>query len=354
MVPLGRLFGLGLLLLGGGCSTRPEFTPGVVGLADSLPQSIYTVALPDANTLPKLAPERSESLYTIGPLDELIVTVWGRPDLGSQVPVAGDSRRNISIVQENGTIGLPFVGAVNVAGLTVAVAQSYIEELYAGIAEGAQIDITIATFRSKVVLLQGELQREGRLFLSDDIRTVGDAVNQAGGLTAGAETRFGVLVRRGITYRLDYRAAQEGRSDVNNVALENGDRIYFPLISERLAFVLGEVPFQGPIPIPPKGLSLVEALAFAGGPDVITANVKTLILVRNTPSGPSVHQFELTEALQSPDVQLVHGDRIYVQSTMLTEWDRFWRQLLPFFTVGATATNIPENLSTARRNILAD
>ncbi len=346
------------LLAGSGCTPAygppPAHGPPSTEPLQDLQTQILVRPLPGAEALPKLPAERTASLYRIGPLDELIITVWGRPDLGSQIPVARDSRRNISIVQEDGTIGLPFVGNINVGGLTVQQAQAHIEDLYSRTVEAVQVDVLIATFRSKVVLLEGAFQRERRLFLSDDVRTVGDAINSAGGLLSAAQTTLGVLVRGGREYRLNYRKSQEGRSDVHRVLLEGGDKIYFPPFNERLVYVFGEVGLQGAIPIPPKGLALVEALAIARGPDVITANAGKLFLMRQAGPEATVYQFTLDEALRSPDLQLRPGDRIYVPPTMIAQWDRFWRQALPFFTTAASATNVPADLAGARRNILAD
>ena len=111
-----------LLVLGGGffsaaCVPVPKMTPDVIGLGDLLtkPPRVDGTSVPPATWLPglyvadgaKTATPRPE--YTIGPLDELVVTVWGRKDMGSQIPVALNGELKASTVREDGTLLLPFI-----------------------------------------------------------------------------------------------------------------------------------------------------------------------------------------------------------------------------------------------------
>src|SRR3990170_8072680 len=88
---------VGILFLAGSCVSTPRLKPDVKGpgrlaLADA--SELDAPPFPDAVTLPKLTGSPSTGTspvtrppYRLGPLDEVIVVVWGRPDLGSQVPV---------------------------------------------------------------------------------------------------------------------------------------------------------------------------------------------------------------------------------------------------------------------------
>lgn len=337
---------LGCLAIAACGSINDSFTSPVSGL----PAPVDQWADQQAAALPKLGGPGVDTQYRVGPRDELTITVWGYPDLGSQVPVERDSRRNISIVQDNGRVSLPFLGAVSVAGLTVEEVRSTIERLYRRSVSAAQVDVVVVSYLSKVVLLEGEFVNEGRIFLSNSTRTIGDAIAAAGGLTGGADTARAILVRKGSEYRFDYLASAEGTDEAHQVLLQGGDRIYVPKETDRQVYVFGEVRRQGVFAIPSKGLSLVEALATAGGPDVITADGDGIYLVRRANQASSVYKLSMVEVLEAPDLQLQNGDRIFVASNALARWDRFWRQALPFFTATNAASGTASNTADAKND----
>lgn len=332
---LARLWICGLLAAVAACSSvSDDFIDPQTGLPDPIEAWPYRTVdelamLPDSGIGPP---------YRIGPRDELTITIWGYPDLGSQVPLERDSRRNVSIVQENGTISLPFLGNVEVSGLTVEEARQKIERLYRKTVTGAQADVVISTYRSKVVLLEGEFQSNRRLFLTNRLLTLGDAVASGGGFTAQADPSRGILVRDEIEYHFDYFGTRGG-ANIDRVLLQGGDRVHIPSAAEQTVFVFGEVIRQGTIRIPPEGLQLVQALANAGGPRLVTADLDAIYLVRHSTTGARVYRFSLADALSAPAIPLQHNDRLLFNATALAKWDRFWRQALPFFTTTGSAVN---------------
>lgn len=335
-IPNSRgLWACGLLLAVAACSSvSDDFANPLSRLPDPIDEWQYrTVA-----ELPGISESEAPPVYHIGPRDELTVTLWGYPDLGSQVPVEGDSRRNISIVQENGTVSLPFLGNVDVAGLTVEEVRRKVERLYRRTVSGAQADVVVTSYLSKAVLLEGEFKKTGRLFLSDRLRTLGDAVATAEGFTAEADPGRGILVRGRTEYHFDYWGTRGGPK-VDDVLLMNGDRIYVPSINDQQVYIFGEVLRQGVFRIPPSGLNLVQALASSGGPDVVTADLNEIFLVRQSGDGAKVYRFSLAQALEAPEIALQNNDRLLVDATGLAKWDRFWRQALPFFSSTNAATN---------------
>jgi len=79
-------------------------------------------------------------------------------------------------------------------------------------------------------------------------------------------------------------------------------------------------------------------LGNSGGPNVVTANMKDIYLVRQSETGAKVYRFSMADALSAPEIALQHNDRLLVNATGLAKWDRFWRQALPFFTSTSAAT----------------
>jgi len=139
-----------LLLAGlGGCSGRldPSLSAGSFTSRPVLDSKMPPTPEP-ATPAPTLAP----AVYRIGPLDELLVTVFREPDLSAKdLPV-----------DLNGTISLPLLGQVQASGRTAA-------ELAAVIAQGlnsrylrdGQVAVSVTKPVNYSVTVDGEVKKPG-------------------------------------------------------------------------------------------------------------------------------------------------------------------------------------------------
>jgi polysaccharide export outer membrane protein len=303
---------IGLVAAIVGCAVAPKIKPDVVGTGDlsSTPASADRMGYPDAVTeLALLAPGKMRPSYRVGPLDEIVVMVWGRTDLGSQTPVGQRGELRASQVRSDGTIGLPFLGDVKVAGMTVAEIRAKIGAAYRAIVEEPQVDVTLNDCGSQTVQLGGAVAHPGTHYLCVERLTVGEVLTDAKALTGAADRSNGVLTRGGQSYRLDYRQAEEGKSRAADIVLHAGDTVFFPATGERMVYVFGEVEQQGSFAIPTEGMTILDALGQAQG---VTPKAGAIFLTRPTRGGPVTHKLKLAELLQGPEIQLVAGDRIYV------------------------------------------
>jgi polysaccharide export outer membrane protein len=319
------------------CSYNPNFEADVSGLGDLAGQRPPVPATPDAASLPKLDDPGARPAYRIGPLDQITVIVWGRPDLGSQVPADREGQRKITTVAADGTVALPFIDRLAVAGLTAAEASQLIQDTYARSVTTPQVETEVVAFRSQSVMVEGEVERPGMVYIADNIMTVGEALASAGGTTGEADTRNGVLIRDGGAYHVDGWNSRRGANEALNVLLERGDKIYFPSNNERVFYVLGDVLRQGAYPIPDRGITLLEGLAAAGGPNLDSAKLQPITLIRMNGDESTVYEFRLGQAVASGDVALFPGDRLYVSRTRLWYWGNVWRQMVPFISLASAA-----------------
>jgi len=320
-----------------GCGYNPHFRADVVGIGDLPHQRPGLPPIPDAAELPRLPEQGGRPPYRIGALDRISVMVWGRPDLGSQVPAGRETDKKITTVAADGTIALPFLERIEVEGLTVVEAARAVEEAYARSVPAPQVEIVMVEYRSKQVYIDGAVARPGVVFLRDDLLTVGEAIAAAGGPSEGADTRNAILVRDGVAYHLDDWGARRGQNDALDVLLEDGDKIYFPPITERVFYVLGDVMRQGAFPIPDEGVTLVQGLAAAGGPNLETAKLRPITLIRVHGEETTVYKFDLEDALESGDIPLFPGDRLYVSRAGIWHWGNVWRQMVPFVSLASAA-----------------
>jgi len=303
---------VGLVALALGCAVAPKIKPDVVGVGD-----LYSTSAqadiggdPDALTeLPTLQSGAARPSYRVGPLDEITVMVWGRSDLGSQTPAGQRGELRVSRVREDGSIGMPFLGDISVAGNTVEQIRAAVESAYRAIVDKPQVDVTLYSCGSQSVQLGGAVAHPGTHYLCNDRLTVGEVLTAADALTQTVDRSRGMLTRDGQSYRLDYRQNEMGGGRAADILLRDGDTIFFPAAGEKVVYVLGEVVQQGAYPIPVEGMTLMGALGQAQG---ITPKAGAIYLTRATHSGLITHKLKLADLIKGPEIQLVAGDKIYV------------------------------------------
>ena len=319
------------------CTSTPDIKPDYTGIAHLSSAEAVDSRYPSASTLPQLIPGKVRPRYRIGPQDELIISVWGRDDLGSQIPTDASGKIRTTRVQENGTVSLPLVGPISVAGKTVEQARKAIESHHTSRLDSSYVDVRLHSCHSQAVHIAGAVNSPGLYYLCDRVATFDDVLSSAQGLSEDSYAAGGVLKRNGQTYRLDYLLGK-GADSYLDVLLETGDSIYFPRTTEGtepVVYVFGEVGEQGVYVIPPQGLTLLDALGLASGLDNITAQAESIYVMRQTSeaSEPATYQITLVELFENPDIKMSNGDRIFVAPSDLSRWDRWWRQAIPVIRV---------------------
>ena len=160
------------LLLAGG--------PGVASDVKDDGASDVAVASQPAATR---AAQEGEFTYRIDAGDRVSITVYQEPDLS----VSG------ARVKANGTIAVPLLGDLRVAGLTSQELQDLVTaRLLDGYLKKPNVTVTIDGYR--LYYIKGEVARPGGYSFVDGL-TVAKAVALAGGFTARASERSITLVR---------------------------------------------------------------------------------------------------------------------------------------------------------------
>ncbi len=236
---------------------------GLATLLASLGLSLAAQAAPaPATTAPPsptpAATQEAAPDYTIGAGDVLEIEVFGNDDLS-----------RTATVQTNGTITLPLLGDVVVAGLTVREAAARLTELLGrDYLVNPQVEVRVKDYQSQYVTVVGEVQNPGRKPLKGRTRLI-DALVEAGGLGSRASGEV-ILTRTNGTFADGGRTllARLGGSltsqtqDVLETVLKNGDVV--TASSRQYVVVEGEV--QRPNRYAVDGeLTVTGAVSLAGG-----------------------------------------------------------------------------------------
>ena len=153
--------------------------------------------------------------YKIGALDVLDISVFQVPELTKTVQVA-----------DTGTINLPLIGEVSVAGKTAQqVERDLTAKLGAEYLQDPQVTVYVKEYNSQQVTIQGEIKKPGAFPLKGKTSLL-QLIALAGGFEANSDST--VLILRQTNGKksagtFDVSAIQKGRAD--DPLLQSGDNI---------------------------------------------------------------------------------------------------------------------------------
>lgn len=179
----------------------------------------------------------------LGVGDAVRVTVFQQPDLTTEARI-----------NDRGTIAMPLVGDVKVAGLSQAeAAKSIAESLKNGkILKNPQVSVSITTLRSRQVSVLGHVARPGRIALDETSSQLTDVIAASGGIASGGSDIVTVL-RDGKEHKVNVLKPFE---------LQGGETIHVDRAA--VVYIYGEVTRGGAYPLVPD-MTVMQAIAAGGG-----------------------------------------------------------------------------------------
>lgn len=170
--------------------------------------------------------------YKIGTYDILNVIVWNHPELTTPSSQVATPEQNGILVDEQGYIFFPFAGKVKVAGLSLDEARIALEDKLKDYIRDPQLSIRVATFRSQLVQVIGEVNKPGLIPITDKPLSVMEAIDTVGGvnsITANTSEIFVLYQKDGQIY-IYWFDAQKPASVIaaNQFFLQNNVIIYVP------------------------------------------------------------------------------------------------------------------------------
>jgi polysaccharide export outer membrane protein len=258
-----------------------------------------------------------QSDFTIGVSDLLDVNVLGVADFTRELRVS-----------DAGTVRMPFLGDVEVRGLTCRQAESKLAKLLnPNYVKDPQVSVSIKDPRSRMFSLMGAVIKPGQYQLQESMTLV-SAIANAGGLDLGKAGDKATIQR---SYKVGAGQVPSIEVDLKKLLMPGDMSLDVPImpgdfinISQRdvnalAVYIIGDVNRPGPFDFSSeKGIKLSRALAIAGGP-AKTAKLKGTALLRQKADG-SVDRIaiDLGKVLkgQAPDLDLQPNDLVFVPSSV--------------------------------------
>jgi polysaccharide biosynthesis/export protein len=222
-----------------------------------------------------------KSGQTLGGGDAIRVTVFQQPDLTTEARIS-----------ERGSIVMPLVGEVKVAGSTPAQAGAKIAGEYkkGKFLKNPQVAVSLTTLRSHQVSVLGMVARPGRYGLDDTSSTLSDVIAAAGGIAAGGSEVVTVM-RKGKPMKVDLFA--------KTFPLQSGDTVNVERAP--VFYIYGEVARSGAYRLE-DNMTVMQAIA-AGGGITPRGSDRRMKLRRPTAGGKVVEKdARLQDTVQADDV----------------------------------------------------
>jgi polysaccharide export outer membrane protein len=249
---------------------------------------------------PKVAPSGS-LLLGVGDLVEM--TVYNVPELTIKTRISS-----------SGDMYCPLIGYMHVAGQTTEEAQAAIEKRLSEFVKSPHVSLFVSEYASQGVSVLGEVMRPG-VYPVLGQQHLFDLLSAAGGLTERAGRSL-TVTHRGDSDKTVTIALPRNLDDNSetNVAVIPGDTVI--VHKADIVYVVGDVLRPSGVMMDAGGLTVLQALALAGGTGR-TAKLNGARILRNGPTGMTQTPVELKKMLQAklPDLPLQPNDILVVPSS---------------------------------------
>ncbi|MBI3132378.1 MAG: polysaccharide biosynthesis/export family protein [Acidobacteria bacterium] len=282
--------------------------------------------------------------YQIGPQDVILVTVWDHPEI--TLPLGQYRQDNAAgmIVDEGGAIFFPYVGRLEVKGLTVSQVRDLLTTRLSKVLQNPQIDVKVTAFRSQKVYVGGEVKAPAVYNVTDVPFTLAEAVNRAGGFLPGADDSRLLLTRGDRTWRINFHELMTSGNQISQILLQDGDALQVPNSQDDPVYMMGEMLKPGLLPLVHGNLSLAQALTSSGGVLGGSADARSIYVIRKGASANAVNVFHLdgrnpASMVMADQFWLNPRDIVYVDAGTLVRFSRVMNMLLPTVTA-VTGTSL--------------
>ncbi|GAA4876971.1 polysaccharide biosynthesis/export family protein [Ferrimonas pelagia] len=239
--------------------------------------------------------------YVLGPGDEIVLQLFGK-----------DVESHTLLVNRNGSITVPQVGPMNVAGLSFAEARALLQKTVKEQMIGVSATISMGELRSIRIFVAGDAFQPGSYTVSA-LSTVSHALTMAGGLREIGSLRDiqvkrdGKLVGSFDAYDLLLKGDASG-----DIRLQSGDVVFIPTLNATVA-VDGDV--RRPAIYELAGNeTMADVVAMAGGALAGAYPSASVVERFNDRHQRSIVNLDLTSAAGKA-MKARDGDRVQVRAT---------------------------------------
>jgi protein involved in polysaccharide export with SLBB domain len=237
--------------------------------------------------------------YVIGPGDEILIRGWGQVNIDARV-----------VVDRTGSIFIPKVGEVKVAGLRYEQLQEYLRSAIGRVFQNFDLNVTLGELRSIRVFVVGQVLRPGSYTVSSLSTLVNTIFASGGPSPKGSMRRIQLKRSEEVVTEFDlYDLLLKGDKSKDAVLLP-GDVVFVPPAGQLVA-VTGSVNVPAIYELN-RTTTLGEAIEAAGGLATTAAGDKAIVERIENRTARRIEEFSLDAAGLAQPLQ--DGDLIRIVS----------------------------------------
>lgn len=359
----------------------PAFFRETTGIGPvNLPSSGFTPGTRPSDLTVKLPPALPNAPYRIGVGDVVLLATKAASTSVEQLSglLAAENRRQGYTVQDDGSIAIPDVGRVRIAGMTIEEAEAAVFQELLQHQINPTFSLEIAEFNARKVSIGGAVVKPGTAPITLTPLTLDTAMADVGGISAlDRDTAVIRIYRTGQTYQIPFTDYLQ-KPEYQKIRLADGDAVFVDaeydpeqassylkdevsvlqagqtvLAQQRAGFdarvelgaekrdyvyVSGEVGKPGRFPLPYEHqASLADALFEQGGVTRSTGNPRQVYILRGS---DDAREFSALTAwhvdlgttpglMLATRMQLRPDDVVFVAEQPVTKWNRVFSQIMP-------------------------
>jgi polysaccharide export outer membrane protein len=195
---------------------------------------------------------RNETPFTLGPEDIIEISVWGNPDLTTEMPIRPD-----------GMMSFPLIGDLMAKGLTPPQLKEKITTKLRNYITDANVTVIVKAIHSIKISIAGEVIEPGTYEVNRPI-TLLHAFSLGKGFTEKAGLLKSYILRNGKKMNIDFYALVKEDDFGQNIWLQANDFIYIHDNIENRVNIMGEVVKPQVISFQ-EGMTVLDAVLMAEG-----------------------------------------------------------------------------------------
>jgi len=284
---------------------------------------------------------QSRQAYRVGPGDTLLVVVFGHPELSIGTYAGGATLSSTSrtaglVIDNDGTIQLPLLGAVNVEGKTSEELRMFLEERLAKYVKDPHVTVQVMFNGSIRYYLLGQFTQPGLKFADRPMRLLEALALGGSVLFEQASLRGAYLAREGRRLPINFQRLLRDGDMRQNIRLQSEDTIVVPDNRGEQVFVFAGASGGakgGAVPFLNGRLDLLQALAMAGigYRERAQGRLDQVRIIRSEFDRGKLFIVNAERILDGEAAlfPLAPGDIIFVPESRVTSWNQLIEQFLP-------------------------
>lgn len=284
--------------------------------------------------------------------DTVDLRIWDAEET-SLITSPGMQMREMNglVVSPAGTVFLPYVNQVRVAGLTADGARRNVQEAMTAISPSAQVQLIHTAGRRNSMDMVSGVAKPGTYPIAETAITLLSMISVAGGVAEGLTNPQVRLMRGGKMYQASLAWIYD--APARDIVLQGNDRVIIEP-DKRSFTALGATGKQALITFDKDDVSALEAVSMMGGVNDTRADLKGILILRSYPAGrfgkpgqpPTervVFALDMTNAdglFSAGAFHIMPGDVVLATQSVVTTAERVFALLGRAFSVAGSAANL--------------